>query len=312
MRPPRQPQPSSSAGSVETLRGVLGSFRQISADGWGVGSLEVQGQRSPVPLSGKLIAVSVGDSVEIVGAFVDHPKYGRQLKVRSCTPVRPEGNDGAVKWIASRFPGVGDKRARELVTRFGNELWTVLEREPERLAEVKGITPAVALEIAATYRAVLGEREHMVQLRGWGLTDGQVAKCVQVWESLPRVVAELRANPYLLAQEVDGFGFLRADTVARAMGVRRDAPERIRAGVEHQLSEAIASGHVFVGGAALQRITAEMLGVEPALVGPAIRQAAEEQRLVRRGWRIYSARMDRAEARCAEGVRRLLGKARAA
>ncbi len=298
---------------TETIRGELTAWRHVR-QGWGFGELEPVGASGAdrlldaIRFTGTLVNARVGDTLELTGSFVTDPKYGRQFKAKSAVAVRAEGSDGAIKWMSSRFPGIGDTRARELKEAFGDTLWHVIEHEPERLAQIKGITLERARAISETYKSVAGERDSMVTLRGWGLTDGQIAHCVERWESLERVVAELRRNPFLLSQEVHGFGFKRADEVGRLMGIRKDAPERIKAGVEHTLEEAMTKGHVYVPGKALQRMTSELLGVSEELVGPAIRAVAESGRIVRRGWRVYTRRMDYAEEQCASGLRRLLAR----
>lgn len=296
---------------TETLRGELVAWRTYS-QGWGFGELRIAESDSKTPLrfTATLVNARLGDTLELTGSFVDHPKFGRQFKAKSATPVRSEGVDGAVKWMASRFPDVGAKRAQELRDTFGDQLWHVIEHEPERLATLNGITLERAQAISAAYKRVAGERDAMVTLRGWGLTDGQIAHCVEQWDSLEDTIERLRANPYLLSQDVHGFGFKRADEVARAMGVRKDAPERIKAGVEYTLETAqTQNGHVYVPGRALQRMTAELLGVGEEMVGPAIRAVAESGRIVRRGWRVYTRRMDYAEGLVADGLRRLLARA---
>ena len=308
------------------FRGELVSFAQRTADGWGTGLVLVRGKKAApsdfmgsrdkdpfafdddasnddIPITGKLLGARVGDEVEIEGVWVDHAKYGRQFKLYSITSVRPDGPDGAVRWMASRFPEVGESRALELVQKFGEQLWDIIEKEPMRLTEVNGITEKRALAISAAYKEVAGERDHMIKLRGWGLTDGQVNRCVERWKNLDAVVAELQRNPYLLSQEVFGFGFIKADAVARAMGIRKDAPERIAAGVEHVVGEAGQNGHCYLWGGALQNMSAELLGVSPSLIGPQIIAAAKADRLVRRGARVYPKRLDVAEEAVADAIR---------
>ncbi len=297
--------------TTETLVGELLSHRVINADGWGVGELACRvGGRGgvTVPITGKLVGVRVGDVLELTGSYVKHERWGRQFKVSSCNVASPEGKDGVVKWLASRLPDVGEKRARDLVNRFGDGLWDVIEQQPQLLLHVDGITPARAAAIVAAYKLVRGERDHMILLRSWGLTDGQVARCLSRWGQLDEVVRELKQNPYLLAQEVELFGFLRADAVALKMGVRTDAPERIRAAVEYVLDEGAGDGHCYLAGRALQRIAAELLHVSESLVGSAIKAAADGGRIVRRGWRIYPKKLDAAEQACASALLRLLGR----
>ena len=293
-----------------TLKGELVAYKVKNADGWGVGALRPEGDGDSVALTGKLIGARVGDTVELTGVWAEHPRYGKQLKVRACNTARPDDGDGIIKWLASRLPDVGEGRARALVDKFGSELWAVIEREPEQLTAVAGITIARAEAIAAAYHKHRAERDHMIALRGWGLTDSQVARCIEAWRcELSEAVERIRQNPYQLSQYVYGFGFKRADAVGTKMGIAHDAPERIRAGVEHTLEDASSAGHCFLPGARLQAVAAETLGVDPSLVATAIKECAQGGRLIRRGWRIYTQRMDAAESECADALRRLLGSA---
>lgn len=194
-----------------------------------------------------------------------------------------------------------------MVERFGEKLWETIENDPLALCAIQGITHQRATAIAEAYDAFKGERDSMIALRDWGLTDHQVSQCVGRWGDLPSVLAKLREDPYLLG-DVDGFGFERSDKIAQKMGVRRDAPARIAAGVDHVLAQGRQSGHCFVGGAALQRMAAELLGVDAKAVGRAIRASVDSGRLTLRGWRVYTPRLEAAEGRCADAVRALLAR----
>lgn len=294
---------------ILTLRGELLGWKPIR-DGWGIGDLRVNGEKHNTKVTGTLVGVRSGDAVELQGFFENNAKFGPQFKVKSCQIIRAEGAQGAVKWMASRFPGIGPSRAAEITERFGDDLWRIYAEEPHRLAEIKGITPELAQKIGETYKLVEHEREHMISLRGWGLTDNQVAQCQKVWgEDLGKVIAKLRQNPYLLSQHVYGFGFLRADEIAKKMGVPLDSPERVKAGIDHLLEQAAGEGHCFIAGGRLQTEGAKMLGVDPGLIAQGMKAASRDGRVIRRAWRWYSAKLDRAEAKLAEGISRLLESA---
>jgi exodeoxyribonuclease V alpha subunit len=294
------------------MRGEIVAWKVVR-DGWGYGTLVPSG-KGPAPkrgdgvrITGTLIGVRVNDSVEITGAWQE-TKYGRDFKVRECTVVRDESAQGAVKWMASEFPGIGAARAVELQKLFGDKLWHVIEHEHARLAEVKGITPERAKEIHDAYERVKHKREHMVLLRGWGLTDNQINQCLVEWTTLDKVIAKLRENPYLLCQHVYGFGFMRADAIALKMGTPANAPERVKAGIEYALDEAITVGHCFVWGRKLQEEAVKLLGINEQMVAQGIRLASASGRVARRGARIYVRRMDTAERELAGGLAELIGK----
>jgi exodeoxyribonuclease V alpha subunit len=290
-----------------TLRGELVSFRRRSEDGWGVGVIDM-GNLDHVEFTGKTLGAPIGSSVELTGTWIDHPRFGRQFRAMSCTVDRPSSSEGVIAWLASTLPDVGESRARVLLDHFGGveALWHVIETCHARLCEVDGITTARAAAIHQTYIAHRDERDHQVALRGWGLTDKQIARCMNEWHSLAAVVERIRANPYALAEHVHGFGFMRADEVARAMGIKPDDPQRIEAGLVHTLRVASHDGHCWLWGGQLQRMAADLLRVGMDVVGNNIRNASAHRLIVRRGKRIYSAALETLEAKCSRGMQRLL------
>jgi exodeoxyribonuclease V alpha subunit len=289
------------------LRGEVCAFAVRGDDGWGTGTLRTEdGAHSIV---GKLVGAQVGETVELEGVWDLHPTYGRRLKVTTCTTVRPETADGIVAWLSSTLPEVGQRRARQLVERFGAELWATIEQNHLALCQVEGITAKRAEAINAAYNENRADRDHKIRLRGWGLTDGQIARALEEWRTLAAVVERIRQNPYQLSQYVYGFGFLRSDAVAMKAGVAYDSPFRCAAGVEHVLDEQTTKGHCYLPSGALMSMTAKLLGVEARLVAQALRTAIRNGRAVRRGARVYSTRLDAAEEQCAAALRRLLGRA---
>jgi exodeoxyribonuclease V alpha subunit len=293
-----------------TLIGELTDYKVLADDGWGRGTIDTGTER--VDVKGKLVGVRAGSSVELQGEWEDHPRYGRQLKVSACTITVPNSVEGVVAWLASTLPGVGRARALELVERFGAEplgpagLWDVIEHRPDELLQVSGITPARVAKIREAYLANKADRDDMVMLRDWGLTDSQVAHCVKEWKTLKAVVARVRENPYQLSQHVFGFGFLRADKIAMRAGVTYDSPLRVAAALEHVLNEECERGHVFLSSGYLVVKTIKLLGVGEELVVNAVGSAIRAGRVVRRGTRIYPKRLDQAEHVVAEGLVRLL------
>lgn len=292
---------------TETLRGELLGFNVRGSDGWGTGVLDSAYGR--VQVVGKVLGVQAGSSVELEGVWDEHAQYGRRFKIRSCSVTTPVTAEGIVAWLSSTLPGLGQVRARELVRRFGEDLWTTIENNHRALCVVDGITLQRAEAMRDAYHKHRADRDHMISLRGWGLTDAQIARCLDEWRTLAKVIERIQQNPYQLAQVVYGFGFTRADTVAMKAGVKYDSPARIAAGVEHVLEDQMTKGHCFVPSGALRSITAKLLGVNEQLVAAAVQTAIRNGRAVRRGARVYSSRLDEAEAQCAAALRRLLGRA---
>lgn len=244
--------------SLETIRGEVLSLRIIGNDFWGTAG--VRTDDGDVTVTGKLVSVSVGETAELRGQWTEHPRWGRQFKVIELTVVQPTSAAGIVAWMAGRLPQLGKRRAAELVDTFGPDgIWEVIENEPDRLLEVKGITPKRRDAIVDAYRTHREERDRMVQFKTWGLSDGQIARVIETWGE--GAESRMRANPFDLIQHVHGFGFDRADAVAQRMGIAPTHPGRIRAGILFTLDEAKVDGHTYLLAGALIGIAARMLRV---------------------------------------------------
>jgi exodeoxyribonuclease V alpha subunit len=281
-----------------TVRGELLYFKRRTEDGWGVGRVELSdGER--VDFTGKVLDTLPGDAIELTGTWVEHPRFGRQFKVRQCVSAAPVSLDGVTRWLAGTLPGIGETRAKALVEHFGgvDALWRIIEDSPGRLSEINGITGVMAQSIHVEYMRNRSSRDCMVTLRGWGLTDAQIQRCVDEWATIEHVVEEVRCNPYQLSRFVHGFGFKRADEVAARAGIRGNDPRRIEAGIEYVLDDATGKGHCWLWGGALQKLTVELLHVTADEVADAIFAACRAGTVRRRGKRVYSARMDTAEER---------------
>lgn len=299
---------------LETVRGEVAEARLLK-DGWGRLRLRAGSGDAAITVTGQVLGIEPGTTVECKGRWDIHPTYGRQFRATTIAAVIPSDASGAIAWIASRLPAIGRKRATELVARYGiPELWNVLEREPERLAaDVRGITPELARAIADEYSRVRGEREEMVTLRGWGLSEAQIKRCREIWKTTTRVIEELRKNPYQLCELVWGFGFDRADSVARRMGMPTDHPGRIQACLLHQLSEAEGAGHCYVPSGKLVALSADALGLGESAVRAELDEVCDGERAVRAdgGARVYRAETYRAEVAVVAGVRALIESAAA-
>lgn len=295
----RQPQ-----RQTITIRGEFADWRQHTITGWGTGKLTPADGGEPIAIKGVVVGGRPGDSVEMEGYWTDHAVFGRTFAVVSCVTLTPQTAEAVVAWMASKFPGVGEARAREMLEHFGgvDSLWKVIEQTPSALAEIAGITPERAVAIQRAYTELAGDRDNMIALRGWGLTDNQVKRCQDAWGTLANVVSQIRTNPYELCFKVDGFGFKRADVVAQRVGIGKDSLERMIAGVIYTLDSTIVEGHCLLWGGQLQRMAAATLELDAAVLGRAIGEAWRRGYVVRRGKRIYSQRLERAEVDCIESI----------
>lgn len=282
----------------QVLKGEVASMR-VFTNFWTIAKVRVGSDGVEITAVGKLLGVHLGDTVELVGSWTEHAKFGRQFAVHECRVVVPHDHAGVVSWLASRLPQLGRMRATALVERFGPvALWQIIEEEPERLCEVRGITPERRDALVTAYRKHRGERDRMVVLKGWGLSTHQIALVIARWGE--RAEAVLRDDPYQLIEHVRGFGFLRADAVAIRMGLPKDAQPRIRAAILHTLEEAAAAhGHTYVPEAKLVEAAAKLLDLFTPTVSRELAALIEAGALIARSGWIFLPRLEVAEAQIA-------------
>lgn len=295
---------------METIRGQIESLRVLT-DTWGKVVVLHGSDRERADVVGTVLGLREGDTVEAHGVWSTHPRWGRQFKAKEIAVVAPSDAAGAVEWCRGRLPGVGRKIATEMVERWPPpELWEVLRGDYDvegtsPLVTIRGITHERAHEIAAAYRQHEAERDLMVALKSYGLTDGQCAQVVQAYGAA--APQRLREDPYALIDELHGWGWKRADALALRMGLPADHPGRVRACLEWMLGEAKGAGHVYVPAGKLVAMVARELSVPPAAVKREANVLLDAGRLVLRGSAAYRADLAEAEEGVAASVRRLLG-----
>lgn len=286
---------------MDLLRGELLSFTVRGNDFWGVGTLRTQHDGGDVTIVGKVLGAHPGDTLELDGEWSSHPKFGRQFKLRRADVVLPSDTSGVVGWLSAKLPQISRRRAEVLVQAHGvEELWRLLERaDVEALCVVDGINAERAEEIITAYRAHRLDRDRIVRLKQWGLTDNQIARVIAEWGD--EAERRLEDNPYDLIACVPGFGWQRADQVARRMGVPLDAPARLRAGLMHAMTEAAGGGHVYVPQGKLTALVAtKVCGVEEVLVRASLVTLLADEGLVRLDQNVYLPKLARAEERLAQ------------
>ena len=220
----------------------------------------------PVTIVGTLVDAAVGVLCTVRGEWMIHAKFGRQFKVESYAPRTPRTPEGIVRYLASgAVKGIGPVMAERIVAHFGGETFDVMEKRIERLREVPGIGGKRLAEISVSWNAQSGVRDAMVFLQGNGIGAALASKIVAAYGA--RAVSMIRSNPYRLAWEMSGVGFLTADRIAASLGFPRDAPERTEAGVLHVMDRSTEEGHVFLPLPVLLHRSAEILGGEGGVRG---------------------------------------------
>lgn len=221
------------------MRQIVGSVDEIlfrnEENGYTVLVLDCDGE--PVTVTGGLPPVAPGDCLEAEGEFVIHPRFGTQFKCVRSSIRQPHTVNGVIKLLASGLiKGVGEKTAARIVDMFGADAVDVLEKTPEKLATINGISLAKAKSIGEQFAALRAEREAIIFLAGYGVSVNLATKLYSVYGA--GTVSTVKSNPYILVEDVGGVGFLTADKIAQSLGVDKDSEFRIRAGLLHVIKTA--------------------------------------------------------------------------
>ena len=246
-------------------------------NGYGVINLKVEDME--ITCTGIFANLDEGESIEAEGSYIEHAVYGTQFKVERFAVVAPEDKFAVERYLGSgAIKGVGAALAARIVRRFGDDTFRIIEEEPHRLAEIKGISERKAREIAEQVEEKKDVREAMLFLQKYGISNAMALKIYkQYGMGLYKVMQE---NPYKLAEDVSGIGFRIADEIASRIGIHTDSDYRIRSGILYTLLQAGAEGHVFLPQEMLLEKAAEMLGLTPEQIAPQIANLAIDRKLV--------------------------------
>jgi exodeoxyribonuclease V alpha subunit len=229
---------------------------------------------------GPLLGAQIGESLRLTGFWGSHPKYGKQFEVQSYTTVLPATIQGIRRYLGSGLiKGIGPTMAERMVDHFGLDILDVIEREPQRLIEVRGLGPKRTQRIAAAWEEQKAIKEVMLFLSGVGVSTSLAVRIYKKYAD--ESIAVVRTEPYRLASDVWGIGFRTADTIAQAVGIPHDSPERIKAGLQYTLSEAADDGHCYLPEPNLVADAAKILEVERDQAAPCLDELVEAEGVVR-------------------------------
>jgi exodeoxyribonuclease V alpha subunit len=309
--------PTVRGADEETLAGTVERFVYSGGDGaFTVARLKLDRDGEVITVVGGLVGVPAGAALRVTGRFETNARFGAQFRIARFTEVAPATIEGMRRYLGSGLiKGIGPELASRIVDRFGIETLEILDRDPARIGEVPGIGQSRARAVRDAWSAQRQVREVMVFLQGYGVSPAFAARIYKRYGASS--IARVRENPYRLAFDVWGIGFLSADKLAGALGVARDAPARLEAGVRHVLDDEAGNGHVFVPRARLAQKAAALLDQPEADVAAAI------DRLARAGEvaidasvvqslgdpndpAVYATDLYRAETALTAGLRRLL------
>jgi len=295
---------------LTTLEGVLERIVFANEDeGWLVVRIEVPGRADPVTAVGNLLGAQIGESLRLRGRWVENKKYGLQFRIDSFTTLRPSTVLGIERYLGSGLiPGIGKVMASRLVQTFGIQTLDVIDDHPDRLTEVDGIGPVRAARIRDAWVEQRGIRDVMIFLQSHGVSAAYAVRIYKKYGS--SAIAVVRENPYRLALDIIGIGFLTADRIAEKLGVPRDSPARAQAGILHALGAMSEDGHVHAPQEALFEAAEKLLAVPRPLIETAVAALAREGHVViedpRRGRTIALESLHTSESGAAARLAELL------
>ena len=228
---------------------------------------------------GNFSDIAEGENMEATGEYTEHPTYGRQFKIESYIEKAPEDELAIERYLGSgAIKGIGLALAARIVRRFKKDTFRIIEEEPERLAEIKGISQRKAMEIADQVNAKKDLRQAMIFLQQYGITMNLAVKIYNKYGN--EIYGILKENPYRIADDIEGVGFRIADEIATKVGIRTDSDFRIRSGILYTLLQATGEGHTYLPMEGLTERARELLGVEPEYIEKQYMNMAMERKLV--------------------------------
>lgn len=310
------PTPSKPAPPQAVVQGVLERLTYANEEtGYTVAKVDTgRGGSDLLTVVGSLLGVQPGEALRLRGRWGSHPQYGRQFHVDDYTTVLPATVQGIRRYLGSGLiKGIGPKMAERIVEHFGTDALEVIEEEPERLIEVPGLGPKRTKLIADAWEEQKAIKEVMVFLQGVQVTTSLAVRIYKKYgDSSIEVVQK---EPYRLASEVWGIGFKTADTIAQAVGIPHDSPQRVMAGIQFTLSESSNDGHCYLPEERLISAAVKILQVEAGLVIECLAELVAQEGVARETVpgpegepvrAVYLLPFHRAEMGLAAGLRSLL------
>ena len=292
---------------MESLAGYVEHIIYRNADN-GYTVLNLVSGEDEITCVGIFSAIAEGENIEAQGEYTEHPTYGQQFKVTSFEEKAPEDEEAIERYLGSgAIKGIGLAMAARIVRRFKGDSFRIIEEEPERLAEIKGISNRKAMEIASQVNEKRDLRQAMIFLQQYGITMNLAVKVYQAYGQ--DVYGIIRENPYRLADDIDGVGFRTADEIAARVGIRMDSDFRVRSGILYTLLQASGEGHTYLPETELTPRASKLLNVTAEQVEKQYMDLAIERKIILKQMedqtQIYAASFYYMEANTATMLKRL-------
>ncbi|MFD4760309.1 ATP-dependent RecD-like DNA helicase [Streptomyces sp. NPDC058439] len=304
--------------NMAVLEGVLERITYANEEnGYTVARVDTgRGGGDLLTVVGSLLGAQVGESLRMEGRWSSHSQYGKQFTVENYTTVLPATIQGIRRYLGSGLiKGIGPVMADRITTHFGVDTLDIIEQQPKRLVEVPGLGPKRTKMIATAWEEQKAIKEVMVFLQGVGVSTSIAVRIYKKYEDAS--ISVVKNQPYRLAADVWGIGFLTADKIAQAVGIPHDSPERVKAGLQYALSQSTDQGHCFLPEERLIADGVKLLQVDTGLVIECLAELAEDPEGVVREkvpspeggepvTAVYLVPFHRAEVALAAQVQRLL------
>ena len=231
-----------------------------------------------ITIVGCMPTLSMGESIEVEGKWINHKIYGSQFEVQNFMPVTPSSLEGIYVYLSSgMIHGIGEKMAKRIVDKFGVDTLDIIQNTPERLTEVEGIGMKKVKQIQESYEENRELRNIIIKLSPYGITPNY---CLRIYKKYKEKSIEIiNKNPYRLAEEVRGIGFKIADEIASKIGIDKYSPDRIMQGILFTLNQSLANGHTYLPKRVLIEQSVKILGVESSFVEKGIMDLAYAQKV---------------------------------
>jgi len=282
---------------METVNGYVEHIIfQNSENGYTVMTLSADGEE--ITCVGMCKGLTQGETITAQGDYVDHPVYGSQFKMSAYQTVMPKDRVSMERYLGSgAIKGVGAALAARIVKRFGDDTFRIIEEEPERLAEIRGISENKAREISRQMEEKKDLREALVFLQQYGISNALAMKIYDTYGM--NLYSVMKENPYRLAEDINGVGFKMADELAFKIGINTDSDYRIRSGVLYSLLQATGEGNCYLPMELLLERAEALLGVEKADIRPQVDNLMMDKKLVIKEDCVFAASYYYAELNCA-------------
>lgn len=282
---------------METINGYVEHvIFQNSENGYTVMNLVVDGEE--ITCVGMCKGLSQGENIAAEGDYVEHPLYGKQFKMVTYRIEAPKDSVSMERYLASgAIKGIGAALATRIVKKFGEDTFRIIEEEPERLVEVKGISERKAQEIAVQMEEKKDLRDALVYLQQFGISNTLAVKIYNTYGM--NLYGVMKENPYRLAEDISGIGFRLADELAAKIGIHTDSDYRIRSGIFYALLQSTGEGHTYLPLPLLLERAGRLLGLPREAVRPQIDNLMMDKKLVIKGDKVFASSYYYMELNCA-------------